>query len=507
MSNDVSIGAARLDLAALRRLSAGAPITLAPEAVPRIERSAATIANILQSGRTVYGINTGFGVLARQSIAPEKLDELQRRIVLSHSVGVGSLLPDKIVRLVMALKIVGLSRGFSGVRLEVIAALLRFIELGIMPCIPSKGSVGASGDLAPLAHLAASLMGVGNVRVAEKIIPAAQALQQNGLQPLVLGPKEGLALLNGTQVSTALALSALFRAETIFDSALVAGALSVDAAKGSDTPFDARIHEARGQAGQIEVAATLRALLAGSEIRNSHVDCGRVQDPYSLRCQPQVMGACLDTLRHAAGVLAIEANAASDNPLVFPDEGDVLSGGNFHAEPVAMAADMLALALAEIGALSERRLALLVDPVMSGLPAFLVTDPGINSGFMVAQVTAAALASENKSLAHPACVDSLPTSANQEDHVSMATYAARRLHDMAANTAAIVGIEVLGAAQGIDFHAPHKTSLPLQAAMSAIRAIAAPYTEDRFFAPDIEAAAALIESEDFGPVLTKRRAD
>ena len=493
MTDDVTIGTVKLSLADLRRLHEGAPITLHPETAPGIERSAATVADIVISGRTVYGINTGFGLLAQKSIPSEQLGELQRRLVLSHAAGIGPLLPDSTVRLVIALKIVGLSRGFSGVRPIVIKTLEDAIAAKLMPCIPSKGSVGASGDLAPLAHLSAALMGIGAARLNGVEMPAAEALQKAGLEPLVLGPKEGLALLNGTQVSTALALSALFRIQNIFDNALVAGALSVDAAKGSDTPFDPRIHEARGQQGQIEVAATLRHLLEGSEIRHSHLDCGRVQDPYSLRCQPQVMGACLDTIRHAARILQIEANAASDNPLVFAAEGDVLSGGNFHAEPVAIAADTLALAIAEIGALSERRLALLVDPVMSGLPAFLVTNPGINSGFMIAQVTAAALASENKSLAHPASVDSLPTSANQEDHVSMATYAARRLHDMASNTAAIIGIELLAAAQGIGFHAPSQTSKPLQNAIKKIRTIAAPYTEDRFFAPDIAKAATLAE--------------
>jgi histidine ammonia-lyase len=494
----VNIGAAPLSLGALRLLAAGAPIALSPEAMAGIERSAATVAGIVASGQTVYGINTGFGLLAQTSIPTEKLAELQRRLVLSHSAGVGALLPDEIVRLIMALKIVGLARGYSGVRPTVIEALLNFLKAGIVPCIPAKGSVGASGDLAPLAHMAAALIGEGSVRLSGMVIAAEDALQRTGLQKLVLGPKEGLALLNGTQASTALALSALFRAERIFESALVAGALSVDAAKGSDTPFDPRIHAARGQAGQMEVAAALRGLLEGSEIRHSHLDCSRVQDPYSLRCQPQVMGACLDTMRHAAHILTIEANAASDNPLVFPDENDVLSGGNFHAEPVALAADHLALAIAEIGALSERRLALLTDPVMSRLPAFLVSDPGINSGFMIAQVTAAALASENKSRAHPASVDSLPTSANQEDHVSMATFAARRLHDMAENTAAIVGIELLAAAQGIDFHAPSRTSPKLQTAMDHIRTAAAPYTEDRFFAPDIAAATKLVERGTLG---------
>jgi histidine ammonia-lyase len=492
MKTNLLAGVAPLTLPQLRALHGGASLSLAPEAMAAIERSAATVQDILTEGRTVYGINTGFGALAQTSIPTWQLAELQRRLVLSHSVGVGALLDDNVVKLVINLKILGLARGFSGVRPCVIEQLQKFVAAGIMPCIPAKGSVGASGDLAPLAHLAAALIGEGHVRMGGERMTAAAALQHAGIAPLALGPKEGLALLNGTQVSTALALTALFRAERIFASAIVAGVMSIDAAKGSDTPLDPRIHEARGQRGQIAVAAVMRRLLAGSAIRDSHVDCERVQDPYSLRCQPQVMGACLDTIRHAAGVLAIEANAASDNPLVFAESGDVLSGGNFHAEPVAIAADTLALALAEIGALSERRLALLTDHHMSRLPAFLVTDPGINSGFMIAQVTAAALASENKSLAHPASVDSLPTSANQEDHVSMATFAARRLHDMADNTAGVVAIELLAAAQGIEFHAPCRTSPPLQEALALVRARIPAYTEDRFFAPDIEAAIGLV---------------
>ena len=494
-------GSAPLTLADLRALHAGAPLTLAAEALAAIDQSAATISAIVDEGRTVYGINTGFGALAQTSIPTEKLAELQRRLVLSHSVGVGALLDDDIVRLIIGLKIVGLARGFSGVRPAVIAQLQAFAAAGIMPCIPAKGSVGASGDLAPLAHLAAALIGEGHVRIGGERMTAADGLRRAKLEPLLLGPKEGLALLNGTQASTALALAALFRAEKIFASAIVAGAISIDAAKGSDTPLDSRIHAARGQPGQIAVAAAMRTLLDGSAIRHSHLDCERVQDPYSLRCQPQVMGACFDTMRHVASVLTIEANAASDNPLVFAETGDVLSGGNFHAEPVAIAADMLALAIAEIGALSERRLALLTDNHMSRLPAFLVTDPGINSGFMIAQVTAAALASENKSLAHPASVDSLPTSANQEDHVSMATFAARRLHDMAANTAAIVAIELLAGAQGIEFHAPCETSPILQRALTVIRSHVAPYTEDRFFAPDIEAAITLVEAGDLAKLV------
>ena len=492
----IALGAP-LTLAHLRRLTAGEPVSLDPACLPAIEASAATIAAIVAENRTTYGINTGFGILAQTAIPREKLAELQRRLVLSHAAGTGPDLSPQITRLIMALKIQSLARGFSGIRPQILHHILQCLEADLLPCIPAKGSVGASGDLAPLAHLAATLIGVGDATLNGHRLPAAEALSQAKLTPLTLGPKEGLALLNGTQASTALALAALFRAERLFAAAITAGALSVDAAKGSDTPFDARIHEARGQPGQITTAAAFRHLLECSEIRHSHLDCGRVQDPYSLRCQPQVMGACLDTLQNAARTLAIEANAASDNPLVFAETGEVLSGGNFHAEPVAIAADTIALAIAEIGALSERRTALLTDPTMSRLPAFLVTDPGINSGFMIAQVTAAALASENKSLAHPASVDSLPTSANQEDHVSMATYAARRLHDMCDNTATIIAIELLAAAQGIGFHAPHLTSAPLQSAIATIRTRIPPYTEDRFFAPDIAAATALVEAGAF----------
>ena len=492
----LTLGSA-LTLAQLRRLAAGEPVSLDPACLAAVARSADTVAGIVASGRTTYGVNTGFGLLAQTSIPTDKLAELQRRLVLSHAAGTGADLSPQVTRLVMALKVQSLARGFSGVRPLVLHRILACLAAGLLPCIPEKGSVGASGDLAPLAHLSATLIGVGEATLAGQRLQAAEALARAGIPALTLGPKEGLALLNGTQASTALALSALFRAERLFAAAITAGALSVDAARGSDTPFDPRIHAARGQPGQIAVAAAMRALLAGSEIRHSHLDCGRVQDPYSLRCQPQVMGACLDALGNAARTLAIEANAASDNPLVFAADGEVLSGGNFHAEPVAIAADTMALAIAEIGALSERRLALLTDPTMSRLPAFLVTDPGINSGFMIAQVTAAALASENKSLAHPASVDSLPTSANQEDHVSMATFAARRLHDMCDNTATIVAIELLAAAQGVGFHAPHLTSAPLQAAIATLRMEVPPYTEDRFMAPDIAAATRLVEGGAF----------
>ena len=473
------------------------PVRIELEAPARAALAAAraTVDTIVDEGRVAYGINTGFGLLARTRIEDDQLAELQRNLVLSHSTGVGPELDDDVVRLVLVLKIIGLARGRSGVREEVVDHLIGLLDHDVLPCIPAKGSVGASGDLAPLAHLAATLIGVGHVRVEGRRVPAAEGLRAAGLQPLVLGPKEGLALLNGTQVSSALALRHLFATERLFAAAAATGALSVDALMGSDTPFDARIHEARGQRGQIDAARVYRGLMEGSAIRQSHLTCDRVQDPYSLRCQPQVMGAALDLIRQCAHTLRIEANAVTDNPLIFPDDGDVLSGGNFHAEPVAMAADVLALAIAEIGALSERRLALLIDPALSGLPAFLVERGGVNSGFMIVQVTAAALASENKSLAHPASVDSLPTSANQEDHVSMATFAARRLGEMVSNTRSIVACELLAAGQGIDFHRPQTTSPRLQRLHGALRERVDFYDADRYLAPDIEAATALIHGE------------
>jgi histidine ammonia-lyase len=419
---------------------------------------------------------------------------LQANLVRSHAVGVGEDLPDEIVRLVMVIKVIALAEGFSGVRLKLVETLCALVNNNIYPCIPAKGSVGASGDLAPLAHLASVLIGSGEARVNGTAIPAAAALEDAGIRPLVLQPKEGLALLNGTQVSTALALAAVFRAENTLAAALAAGAMSADAIKGSDTPFDKRIQQVRGHGGQIAVAAVLRKLMRDSEIRASHVECDRVQDPYSIRCQPQVIGACLDVLRHVCGVLETEANAVTDNPLVFADSKAVLSGGNFHAEPVALAADYLALAISEIGALSERRIALLTDAHLSGLPAFLVKEGGLNSGFMMAQVTAAALTSENKSLAHPASVDSLPTSANQEDHVSMATFAARRLHDMLDNVNYIVAIELLAAAQGIEFHRPKKTSAALESVVQVLREVSPAYAEDRSLSADIQRVARLIDA-------------
>ncbi len=489
----------RLTLPGLRSFTHSAEPLRIDEGTRRtLGEGARAVERIVAEGKPAYGINTGFGKLARTHIADDQLELLQKNLVLSHSVGVGPLLCDEVVRLTLLLKVASLARGFSGVRPVVVDALVALLDAGVYPCIPSKGSVGASGDLAPLAHMSAALLGWGTVRHGGKTLSATQGLAVAGLAPLTLGPKEGLALLNGTQVSTALALHGLFAAQNVFAAAVVAGALSVDAALGSDTPFDARIHELRGHAGQIEVAATYRRLLEGSRIRASHLTGDdKVQDPYSLRCQPQVMGACLDVMNHAARTLLIEANAVTDNPLVFPATGESLSGGNFHAEPVAFAADHLALAIAEIGALSERRIALLIDESLSGLPPFLTAASGVNSGFMIAHVTAAALASENKSLAHPASVDSLPTSANQEDHVSMATFAARRLGDMAENTAGIVAIELLAAAQGIDFRRPLATSALLEEAHALVRTVAPHLDGDRFLALDIEAVTPLVRGGAF----------
>lgn len=498
----VRVPLAELHLPVLRRvLQERVHVHLTRADVQRVRRGAAAVARLVDREQTVYGLNTGFGLLARTRIPRDQIGVLQRNLVLSHAAGTGPLLPDGIVRLVLLLKIASLAKGYSGVRIETLQALVALLEHEVYPCIPGKGSVGASGDLAPLAHMSAALLGVGHARVGGRIVPAALGLKRAGLSPLTLGPKEGLALLNGTQVSTALALSGLFQIESVFAAALASGALSVDALKGSDEPFDARIHALRRQPGQVQVAAVLRRLLAGSRIRASHLRCDRVQDPYSVRCQPQVMGACLDLMRSVAQTLVREANAVTDNPLVFPADGSVCSGGNFHAEPVAFAADQLALVIAEIAALAERRIALLVDPNMSGLPAFLVKESGLNSGFMVAQVTAAALVAENKMLAHPASVDSIPTSANQEDHVSMATHAARRLTEMADNAAAVVAIELLAAVQGIEFHRPLRSSAVLERVIARLRTKVKHYAADRFFAPDIEAAKKLVTSGMFRDLL------
>jgi len=482
-------------LADWRAIYRGARPVLDPECMTAVDESAAAIECILDCGEPVYGINTGFGKLASVRIEDADLATLQRNIVLSHAAGVGEPSPEAVVRLMMALKLVSLARGASGIRPETLELLGAMLEHGLTPVVPCQGSVGASGDLAPLSHLAATMIGEGEIILGGERMPAAEALSRGGLAPLTLGPKEGLALLNGTQFSCANALAGLFEAENLLRSALVTGALSTEAAKGSDTPFDARIHELRGHAGQIETATALRQLMAGSAIRASHLqDDERVQDPYCLRCQPQVMGAALDLMRQAANTLAVEANGVSDNPLIFADTDEALSGGNFHAEPVAFAADMLAMAICEIGSLSERRVAMLVDPALSGLPAFLTPKPGLNSGFMIPQVTAAALVSENKQRAYPASVDSIPTSANQEDHVSMAAHGARRLAEMAVNAANVIAIEALAAAQGMDFHASLKSSTALEAARGLVRSEVPTLSDDRYFHPDMERAATLVLS-------------
>lgn len=478
-------------LADWRKIYRGAMPLLDPACRPAIEASAATVARILTRHEPVYGINTGFGKLATVKIGDEDLERLQRNIVLSHAAGVGDPMPVPVARLMMALKLTSLAQGASGVRPATIALLEAMLAKGLTPAIPAQGSVGASGDLAPLAHLAAAMIGVGEINGK----PASDALAEAGLSPLTLGPKEGLALLNGTQFSCAYALAGLFEAERLFQSALITGALSTEAAKGSDTPFDPRIHALRRHRGQIETAAALRDLMAGSAIRASHrLGDERVQDPYCLRCQPQVMGAVLTLLRQAGSTLIDEANGVSDNPLIFTETDEALSGGNFHAEPVAFAADMIALALCEIGSIAERRIAMLVDPALSGLPAFLTPRPGLNSGFMIPQVTAAALVSENKQRAYPASVDSIPTSANQEDHVSMAAHGARRLAAMADNLSSIIGIEYLAAAQGCDFHAPLLSSTALEAARAQLRRQVPKLEEDRYFHPDMAAATALVKS-------------
>jgi histidine ammonia-lyase len=488
-----------VDLATLRQLWQGESCKLGNASLDRVRASAAAVERIVAGGDTVYGVNTGFGLLANTRIPPERLAELQRNLILSHSCGLGDRLPRHVVRLMIVLKLLGLGRGYSGVRQVVIDALQGLLDRDAMPLIPAQGSVGASGDLAPLAHLIAALLGEGRIDVGGEILPAGEGLRKLGMQPLELGPKEGLALINGTQASTAIALDALFTAERVFGAALGAGALSVDALKGSIKPFDPRISETRGQPGQIEVAAHIRELLAGSEILASHGRCGKVQDPYSFRCQPQVMGASLDLLTNAARTLTIEAGAVTDNPIVFEDEDTAISGGNFHAQPVAFAADTIAMAMCEVGSLSERRTAVLIDPKMSGLPAFLTDDGGVNSGLMIPQVTQAALVAENRSLAFPASVDSVPTSAGQEDHVSMAPISARKAVQIARNVAGIVAVELIAAAQGVDYHRPLKTSAQLRPLHAKVRAISPRLESDRYWADEMAALQAAVLAGGLGP--------
>jgi histidine ammonia-lyase len=482
-------------LADWRAVYRGATPHLDPSCRAAVERSAATVARIVARGEPVYGINTGFGKLATVRIDSSDLNQLQKNIVLSHAAGTGAPVPTQIVRLMMALKVASLGQGASGIQPRTLEFLERMLAADVIPVIPSQGSVGASGDLAPLAHMTAAMIGVGEVDTPSGRRTARDGLVIASLQPLTLQPKEGLALLNGTQFSTATALAALCETEILYQSALVTGALSTDAARGTDVPFDPRIHALRKHRGQIESAEALRKLMAGSALRASHLfNDDRVQDPYCLRCQPQVMGACLDLLRHAAAFLATEANGVSDNPLIFAADDLALSGGNFHAQAVAFAADMIALAVCEIGSIAERRIAMLIDPVLSGLPAFLTPRPGLNSGFMIPQVTAAALVSENKQRAHPASIDSIPTSANQEDHVSMAAHGARRLLPMIDNAMTIVAIELLTAAQACDFHAPLKTSAALESVRATLRERVPMLQDDRYMYPDIEQAARLVRS-------------
>ncbi|MGV3575307.1 MAG: histidine ammonia-lyase [Devosia sp.] len=471
----------------------GAPATLDPQFDAAVIKGAERIAEIASGNAAVYGVNTGFGKLASIKIDAADVATLQRNLILSHCCGIGAPLPENIVRLIMSLKLVSLGRGASGVRLELIRLLEAMLAKGVIPLIPEKGSVGASGDLAPLAHMAAVMMGEGEAFFGGERLKGSDALAKAGLSPVVLAAKEGLALINGTQTSTGLALAGLFRAHRAAQAALVTGAMSTDAAMGSSAPFHPDIHTLRGHQGQIDTAAALRGLLAGSEIRESHIEGDeRVQDPYCIRCQPQVDGACLDILRTAGRTLEIEANAVTDNPLVLSD-GSVVSGGNFHAEPVAFAADQIALAICEIGAIAQRRIALLVDPALSyGLPAFLAKKPGLNSGLMIAEVTSAALMSENKQMSHPASVDSTPTSANQEDHVSMACHGARRLLQMTDNLFGIIGIEALTATQGVDCRTPLQTGTELLKARTALRSVVPELEIDRYMAPDIEASVRLV---------------
>ena len=493
----------RLTLEQLQSIHAGPErLELPGSSRALIHASREAVQRAADGDAPVYGVNTGFGKLANQRISKERLATLQLNLIRSHSVGVGEPLAPEVVRLMLALKAASLARGHSGVREIVVDTLIAVHDAGLTPYVPSQGSVGASGDLAPLAHMTLALIGEGDILVDGKRVPAAAALQRAGIAPLVLEAKEGLALINGTQTSTALALHALFSFEPVLEAALVIGALTVDAARGSDGPFDPRIHALRGQPGQIDVARYYRGLLQGSAIRDSHLTGDdRVQDPYSLRCQPQVIGACLDQLRHSARVLLCEANAVTDNPLVFAEDGCLISGGNFHAEPVALAADGMALAIAEVGSIAERRIAMLIDSGVSRLPPFVTADAGLNSGFMIAHVTAASLASENKSLAHPASVDSLPTSANQEDHVSMACFAARRLQAMISNTAYILGIELLTCAQGIDFLRPLNSSAALEKAHALLRKAVPAMAHDRYLAPDIARATQMVRDGSLARIL------
>lgn len=467
----------------------------------QVDRAAAVVDDVVRADAAVYGVNTGFGKLANVRIATEDSATLQRNLILSHCAGVGAMTDPTIVRLMMALKLLSLARGASGVRWQLIEAIENLLNAGVIPVVPEQGSVGASGDLAPLAHFSAVLMGHGEALYNGEQLSAADALHATGLEPIALIAKEGLALINGTQFSTAAALVALHRSWRLARTAIITSSLSTDAIMGSTAPLQPAIHELRGHQGQIDVAASMRALMQGSEIRESHrEEDTRVQDPYCIRCQPQVTGACLELLRFAASTLQTEANAVTDNPLVIPatetEDGKVFSGGNFHAEPVAFAADQVAIAIAETGAIAQRRIALMVDPALSfDLPPFLTPEPGLNSGFMVAEITSAALMSENKHLANPCSTDSTPTSANQEDHVSMAAHGALRLQRMNENLSRILAIELLCAARGVEFRSPLSTSAPLQSVLTELRKHVSSLENDRYMANDIEVASSLISHE------------
>ena len=470
-------------------------VTLNPESKIAVENAARFVDQASNADIPIYGINTGFGKLASTRIPSEQIAQLQRNLILSHCCGVGDPFPENIVRLVMVLKLLSLGRGASGVRWELIEQIGAMLERGVMPVIPEQGSVGASGDLAPLAHMTAVLIGEGQAIFQGQTLSGMEALQAIDRTPLVLRAKEGLAMINGTQVSTALALAGVFEGWRCVMGALMTGALSTDAVMASTDPFHPDIQILRGHQGQIDAAKTLRNLIQDSEIRESHrFGDERVQDPYCIRCQPQVTGACMELMRQAAQILVVEANAVTDNPLVLYG-GEIVSGGNFHAEPVAFAADQTALALAEIGSIAQRRIALLVNPNLNfGLPPFLSPDPGVNSGFMVSEITSAALMSENKHLANPCSTDSTPTSADQEDHVSMSTHAALRLLKMTNNLAMIIGIELLTAVQGLEFRKPLKTSSTLAKLITELRKYVAPLEKDRSLAPDIEKASLLIRN-------------
>ncbi len=495
--NTLTLTSGAVTLAALEQVfREEPPVKLDRGCKSSVERAAAQLAAAAAGDAPVYGVNTGFGKLASLKIEKEDTATLQRNLIISHCCGVGEAIPRAHARLIMVLKLLSLGRGASGVRWSLIELLEDMLEQGVTPVIPAQGSVGASGDLAPLAHMTAVIIGEGEAEFDGVVMPGADALAKAGLSPIQLGPKEGLAFINGTQFSTAFALAGLFGAWRSAKSALITSALSTDAIMGSTEPLQPEIHSLRGHRGQIEAASTMRDLLENSEIRESHRDGdSRVQDPYCIRCQPQVTGAALDVLRQAATTLEIEANAATDNPLVLVEAGVIVSGGNFHAEPVGFAADMIALAVSEIGAIAQRRIALLVDPTLSfNLPPFLTPKPGLNSGYMIAEVTTAALMSENKHLANPCVTDSTPTSANQEDHVSMAAHGARRLQRMIKNLDRILGVELLCAAQGIEFRAPFKTSAPLQSVIERLRQDVPTLNEDRYLAPELEVVHALVSN-------------